>query len=49
MKRPLRCRLGLHKWVLKQDTPDGGRYHGCARCDRMQESEYRPQAFPPML
>lgn len=42
MKRRLRCRLGLHKWLIKQDAPDAGRYYGCAYCDWMQDSEGTP-------
>lgn len=35
MKRPLRCRLGLHKRVLKRDETDGGKYYACTRCARI--------------
>lgn len=37
MKRRLRCRLGLHKWVIKQDSPDAPRYHGCRFCDKIRD------------
>lgn len=42
MKRRFRCRIGLHKWLIRQDAPDTGRYYGCAYCDRMQDSEGTP-------
>ena len=42
MKRRLRCRLGVHKWVLKQDASDAPRYHGCRFCDKILDDENRP-------
>ena len=39
MNRRLRCRLGLHKWVLKQDSRDAPRYYGCCRCDEIMDSQ----------
>lgn len=42
MKRRLRCRLGLHKWVVKQDSTDGPRYHGCRYCDKILDLDSRP-------
>lgn len=30
-KKRLRCRLGMHKYVLRV-SDDGGRFHECAHC-----------------
>jgi len=35
MTRRLRCRVGLHKWVIRQDARDASRYYGCRFCDKM--------------
>lgn len=45
MKRPLRCTLMIHKWIVKQDSPDGPRYAGCARCDAIKMVDTRLEAF----
>lgn len=42
MKRRLRCRLRLHKWILKQDARDAARYYGCRYCDKTLDIEDRP-------
>jgi hypothetical protein len=42
MRRRLRCRLGLHKWVVKQDSRDAPRYYGCLYCDKMQDLDDWP-------
>ncbi|MBG6237511.1 hypothetical protein IWX78_000454 [Mycetocola sp. CAN_C7] len=47
MKRPLRCRIGIHKYVITQDSPEGGRYYRCARCGRTSNIDGTPIAFPP--
>jgi len=31
--KPLRCRLGFHKWG-PQHTSDGEKYLGCVRCHK---------------
>lgn len=41
MKRRLRCRLGMHKWMVKQDSPDAPKYHGCRYCDKILDDENR--------
>jgi hypothetical protein len=43
MKQRLRCRVGLHKWVAKQDSSDAPRYLGCVYCDKTTDVE------PPIL
>jgi len=35
MSRRLRCRVKLHKWVLKQESRDAPRYFGCRFCDEV--------------
>ncbi len=35
--RRLRCRLHLHKWVLRRNE-DGGRYHECQFCGKYDDS-----------
>jgi hypothetical protein len=32
-RKPLRCRLGWHKWGPQHDA-DGERYFGCVRCHK---------------
>ena len=41
MKRPLRCWLMVHKWVVKQDTLESPRYVACAYCDTLRDN--RPE------
>ncbi len=36
MKRPLRCMLIIHKWVIRQDSSDAPRYIACARCGTLK-------------
>jgi hypothetical protein len=33
--KPLRCRLGMHKWVVRRE-PDVEPYFECARCSKVQ-------------
>lgn len=40
MKRRLRCRVGLHRWALKQDSPDSPKYIGCLDCNEAQDPEF---------
>lgn len=35
MKRPLRCLFKLHRWEVKQLSPDAPRYVACAYCDTL--------------
>lgn len=42
MKRRLRCRFGLHKWVVMQDSSDAPKYHGCRYCDKIMDPDKRP-------
>lgn len=46
MPRPFRCRLMIHKWVVKQEASDSPRYVGCARCDAIKMVDFRPEAMP---
>jgi len=32
--KPLRCRLGMHKWVLHHEPETGATFHECARCGK---------------
>lgn len=45
MKRRLRCRLQLHRWVTKQDSGDAPRYQGCLYCDKTRDPERWPSIF----
>jgi cytochrome c2 len=45
MARPLRCMLGMHKWVVHQESGVES-YHECARCHRMMEN--RPYLNGPL-
>jgi hypothetical protein len=40
MKKPFRCRLGIHKWVVRRE-PDVAPYHECARCEKVRITEPR--------
>lgn len=42
MTRRLRCRLGWHKWVVRQDSRDAPRYHSCIYCDKIMDQVGRP-------
>ena len=41
MARPLRCRLGIHKYQLREQ-PGGDRYLACVRCGREYEGVDKP-------
>lgn len=41
MPRPFRCRLRIHKWVVKQLSPDAPPYVACAYCDALRDN--RPE------
>ncbi len=30
--KPLRCRLGMHKWEIRHEPETGDAFHVCARC-----------------
>ena len=36
--KPFRCRLGIHKWVVRRE-PDTEPYFECARCSKVQVTE----------
>jgi hypothetical protein len=36
--KPFRCRLGIHKWVLRRE-PDTEPYFECARCSKVRVTE----------
>ncbi len=42
-RRPLRCRLGLHRWEEQENPETKERYELCSRCDAYRE---RPRAAP---
>lgn len=42
MKQRIRCRIGLHKWVIMQDSSDAPRYYGCRYCDKMSDFDGGP-------
>lgn len=46
MKRPLRCRVGWHKYVVVQESPDAGRYHRCVRCGKTWDIDMTPVIVP---
>jgi hypothetical protein len=31
-RKPLRCRMGMHKWVVEHEPETGAAFHVCARC-----------------
>jgi hypothetical protein len=39
--KALRCRVGIHKWVLRTSTENGA-FHECARCGKMGTSDWGP-------
>ncbi|MRG58860.1 hypothetical protein GE115_03090 [Agromyces sp. CFH 90414] len=41
--RPLRCRFGMHKWVLRHE-PETEAYHECARCLKVRSPYPSPLA-----
>ena len=45
MKRPLRCRLMVHTWIVKQNDEDGHRFVGCARCEAIKMVDSRPETI----
>jgi hypothetical protein len=34
-KKPLRCRLGMHKYTKRVNPENGQRYHACKNCEKM--------------
>ena len=38
--KPLKCRLRLHKWVVRRNEEDGTRYDQCTRCLEEQVGWY---------
>ena len=43
--KPLRCRLGMHKWVLQHEPETGTRFYECARCGKDRSPD---GALPPI-
>lgn len=43
VRRPLRCRLGLHRWDEQENPETKERYELCSRCDAYRE---HPRAAP---
>ena len=45
---PLRCRLGMHKWVLHHEPETGDWFHECALCgkDRSPDGPLPPIGMP---
>ncbi|WP_157487940.1 MULTISPECIES: hypothetical protein [unclassified Leifsonia] len=43
--RPLRCRVGLHAWVLKHQEETGVAYHACALCGVDRSDDGPPGTF----
>lgn len=43
VRRPLRCRLGLHRWEEQENPETKERYELCTRCDAYRE---HPRAAP---
>jgi hypothetical protein len=41
MARPLRCRFGIHKYVLREQ-PGADRYRACARCGHEEDKLDKP-------
>jgi hypothetical protein len=41
MSKPLRCRLGWHKWVKQYSSDGTSRFLQCARCPEQAELELR--------
>jgi len=41
MGKPLRCRLGWHRWVTKHSSDGTSRYQQCTRCPKERELELR--------
>jgi len=41
MSKPLRCRLGWHKWVTKYASDGTTRFLQCRRCPKQAEFELR--------
>jgi len=39
-RRPLRCRLGIHDWVLERNPENGQTYLCCVRCGRDRTDDY---------
>lgn len=43
--RKLRCRLGVHKWVLHHEPESGTRFYQCAHCGKDRSPD---GALPPI-
>jgi hypothetical protein len=41
-RRPLRCRLGSHRWVTRYTSDGTSRYLTCSRCPKTTDFEQRP-------
>ena len=42
MKRPIACRLGIHKWVVRKD-PGIEPYAACKRCQKARLVDLGPK------
>jgi hypothetical protein len=42
MRRPIRCRLGWHKWVTRYSSDGTSRYLKCQRCPKETDFDKRP-------
>ena len=45
--KTLRCRLGMHKWVLQHEPETGSAYYGCARCGKERSPD--GPSVPPVV
>lgn len=45
--KPMRCRIGLHKWVAAREAESGSGYFMCARCGK-ERSPDGPRV-PPLI
>ncbi|TFV94061.1 hypothetical protein [Orlajensenia leifsoniae] len=43
--KALRCRFGLHKWVLRHQEETGLAYHECALCGVERSDDGPPATF----
>ena len=46
--KSLRCRLGMHKWVVHRDI-EAGAWHQCARCGKERTPDVNPPAVGGMM
>jgi hypothetical protein len=37
MRKPLRCRLGIHAWETRENPETRERYEVCVRCDTYRD------------